>query len=328
MRVLITGASGFLGRRMAQALLSGERTASSPTLRDQITQLVLTDRVAFDAVLPTPNPMRVETGDLADPDFCAHLAEQRFDSIFHLAAGLTLDAEADPEAAYAANVAAIGRLLPRQAERRPRFVFASSIAVFGGLLPEVVGDEVRPRPATTYGTQKAIAELMLADMTRRGEVDARCLRLPVVLVRPGAATPSVSDRIAAIIREPLAGHDIVCPLARDTVIPIASAGTVCEALITLHDVLPTALPADRALNFPSLSVSIAQIVAAVSATGGAGAGRIRIAPDPTLQAIVDGWPRRLISPAASALGLQADASVADVIADHLGDAKGMNHGRR
>ncbi|HEY5851746.1 MAG TPA: NAD-dependent epimerase/dehydratase family protein [Lysobacter sp.] len=255
------------------------------------------------------------------------LTADSFDSIFHLAAILTLDAEADPEAAFAANVAAIGRLLPRQAGRRPRFVLASSIAVFGGRLPEFVDDDVRPRPATTYGTHKAIAELMLADVSRRREVDARCLRLPIVLVRPGAATPAVSDRIAAIIREPLSGRDVLCPLAGDTVIPIASAGAVCRSLIALHDVPTAALPVDRALNLPSLSASIAEIVAAVGEARGKDAGRIRIAPDPALQAIVDGWPRRLVSSNASALGLQADASVVDVIADHLADAKGMNDGR-
>ncbi|PZN98043.1 MAG: hypothetical protein DCF30_15030 [Hyphomicrobiales bacterium] len=327
MRVLITGASGFLGRRLAQALLAHAETALPQTLRSRVTELVLTDRGAFEPDSSADIPVTVVAGDLADPAFCAHLAGQRFDSIFHLAASLTLDAEAAPEAAFAANVAAIGRLLPRQAGRRPRFVLASSIAVFGGRLPAVVDDDVRPRPATTYGTQKAIAELMLADMSRRGDVDARCLRLPIVLVRPGAATPAVSDRIAAIIREPLSGRDVLCPLAGDTVIPIASAGAVCRSLIALHDVSPEALPAGRALNLPSLSTSIAEIAAAVGEVGGTDAGRIRIAPDPALQAIVDGWPRRLVSSTASALGLQADASVADVIADHLANAKVMTHGR-
>jgi nucleoside-diphosphate-sugar epimerase len=327
MRVLITGAGGFLGRRLVQSLLADLETVPTPTLSRQVTEFVLTDRAAFEPASSAEIPVTVETGDLADPDFCAHLADQRFDSIFHLAASLTLDAEADPDAAYATNVAAIGRLLPRQAGRRPRFVLASSIAVFGGRPPEVVDDDVRPRPATTYGTHKAIAELMLADLTRRGEVDARCLRLPIVLVRPGAATPAVSDRIAAIIREPLSGRDVLCPLAGDRVIPIASAGAVCRSLITLHEVSPEALPAGRALNLPSLSAGIAEIVAAVEKAGGQDAGRIRIAPDQALQAIVDGWPRRLVSSAASALGLQADASVADVIADYLADAKATPHGR-
>jgi nucleoside-diphosphate-sugar epimerase len=327
MRVLITGAGGFVGRRLAQTLLARDETDHTSTLSHRVTELVLHDRTAFAPASSKSIPVTVETGDLTDPGFCAHLAEQRFDSIFHLAASLTLDAEAYPEAAYAANVAAIGRLLPRQAGRRPRFVLASSIAVFGGRLPAVVDDDVRPRPATTYGTHKAIAELMLADMSRRGEVDARCLRLPIVLVRPGAATPAVSDRIAAIIREPLSGRDVFCPLADETVIPIASAGAVCRSLVVLHDVPPEVLPVDRALNLPSLSASIAEVIAAVTKAGGPGAGRVWVAPERALQAIVDGWPRRLVSSTASALGLQADSSVADVIADHLADAKGMNHGR-
>jgi len=328
MRILITGADGFLGRRVARALLARAEAADSPGGNAPPTELCLTDRTPFEPIASAIAEVSAVVGDLADPGFCSRLAEQRFDSIFHLAASLTLDTETDPDAALAANVAALGRLLPRQAGLRPRVILASSIAVFGGRLPEIVDDDVRPRPATTYGTHKAIAELMLADMTRRGEVDARCLRLPIVLVRPGAATPAVSDRIAAIIREPLAGRDVLCPLAADTVIPIASAGAVCEALIALHDAPPEALPADRTFNLPALSASVAEIAAAVAATGGRRVGRIRIAPDPALQAIVDGWPRRLVSRAASTLGLHADASVADVIADHLADAEGVDDGRR
>lgn len=315
MRVLVTGAGGFLGRRLVAALLR-QGTLSVDGAARPIGALLLADRGPMpDARHPTI-PVRTEQGDLADPAFCSRLAAQRFDAIFHLAAMLTLDAERDPEAAYATHIAPLRRLVAGPG--RPRLVFASSIAVFGGTLPGVVTEAVPPAPRTTYGTHKAMVELLLADASRHGAVDARSLRLPIVLVRDGAPTPTVSDMVAALIREPLAGRDAACPFLPETVLPVISAGAVVRSLIALHGAAEAALPPGRAINLPALGVTPAEMIAAVGRRAGATvAARVRPAPDAAVQAIVDSWPRRFQSLHAPRLGLAPDADLDSVIDDHL-----------
>lgn len=306
MRVLITGSGGFLGRRLISALLAYPLGA-------RLTQLVLADRAS--SPIPSDSRIRVEQGDLTDDAFIDRLAATPFDDIFHLAASLTLDAESDPDAAYEINVETTRQLVERAAKPGARVTLASSIAVFGGDLPTTVDDEVRPTPTTTYGTHKLIAELLLADESRRGRIDGRALRLPIVLTRPGASLPTVSDRIGAILREPLAGRDVICPLVPETEIPIASAGAVAAALLALHELDEMVMPATRAMNLPSLTVRVADIIAAVERRGAS--GHIRIAPDGHLQRIVDGWPKRFVSAIATRLGLHADVDIDAVIDDHL-----------
>ncbi|WP_164867961.1 NAD-dependent epimerase/dehydratase family protein [Rhodovarius crocodyli] len=299
MRILITGAAGFLGRRLVAALLARGYQAD---------KLFLADRVEF---TPPPGTTAL-VGELADPAYLDILAGLGCDSVFHLAATLTLEAERDPAAAWAGHVAPVQRLV--RASNRPRIVFASSIAVFGGDLPDPVQDDLRQTPTTSYGTQKAIVELLLADHSRRREIDGRALRLPIVLTRPGASLPVVSDQVAAIIREPLAGREVDCPLSPETRIPVASVGAVVRALLALYDLPEAELPPGRAMNLPALTVSIAEMIAALG-----DAGRlVRMVPDPVTQKVVDGWPKRFVSAHASALGIGADADLAALIADYTG----------
>ncbi|CAG9168549.1 NAD-dependent epimerase/dehydratase family protein [Cupriavidus respiraculi] len=321
MRVLITGAAGFIGSALREALYEAGRLNNAEGKAEPIDTLWLADRAPTPASPHAPFATRGLAGDLGDPAFVRELAALQADSVFHLAASLTLDAERDAASAYAVNVEALRGLID-QAIRRPRLVFASSIAVFGGALPDVVDDRMRAAPDTTYGTHKAIAELLLADETRKGRIDGRALRLPIVLIRPGSPTPTVSDRIAALVREPLAGRDAVCGLRADTRLPVASAHAVARALIALHDLPRDALPHGGAMNLPALTVSVADMVAAVGRHGGAAAAaRIRHAPDPELQRIVDGWPREFVSCRATGLGLRADASIDEIVARHLADRR-------
>jgi D-erythronate 2-dehydrogenase len=326
MRVMVTGAAGFIGRALTAMLLDGDRVADGRGGYPSIEEVVLVDRHFPDkAPLAAPDGVKVVhmTGDLADAGFIDKVASVGVDSIFHLAAALTLDSEERDTAAYLVNVEAIRRFISKSSPST-RFVFASSIAVFGGELPIEVTDLERFAPETTYGTHKAVAELLLADASRKNRIDARVLRLPVVLIRPGANTPAVSDRIAAIIREPLAGRDTVSPLAAETRIPVASAAAVAKALIRLHDVAKAMLPPSRAMNLPSLTVSIEQMIASTRRRAGIRVlGKVHFAPDVRMQEIVDGWPRAFVSDVATRLGIAGDRSIDDIVFEYLaGDPPG------
>ncbi|NPT42842.1 NAD-dependent epimerase/dehydratase family protein [Paraburkholderia sp. 1N] len=319
MRVLLTGAAGFLGRALTRALLAAEHLTFPGRGDSAITELILVDRVSTPAPVPpdSPIPVRVLTGDLADAGFVDHLASLDSDSIFHLAASLTLDAERDMESGYLINVESLRRLV-ESSTKPAKFVFASSIAGFGGELPASVDDSLRSEPDTTYGVHKAIAELMVADYSRKGRIDGRALRLPIVLIRDGAPTPAVSDRIAAIVREPLRGRDVVSPLALGTRLPVASSQAVAAALIALHNLPADVLPHGRVMNLPALTVSVADMVAAVERRrSGAAVGRIRFDVDSELQRIVDSWPKEFTSANAVRLGLCADANFESIVESYL-----------
>lgn len=316
MRVLITGAAGFLGQRLCRMLIEKGQLADRDGVLRPITQIHLCDLAPIS--LP-PDHGNIELiqwqGDLADPAFVARLAAVRYDSLFHLASLLTLHAEQDPDQAYLVNVAAFRALIGAAVEC-PLVVFASSIAVFGGDLPARVDDTVVPAPATTYGTHKAINELLLADASRQGRIDGRSLRLPIVLLRPMAARqPAVSDRVADILRGPLDGRAVSSPLAADTAVPVASSGAVCRALLMLHDLSADLLPARRAFNLPALTVTIDQMMAAVMRHRGKADVTYRV--DPALQKIVAGWPQYFDSDLARQLGITADPDLEAIIADYL-----------
>jgi nucleoside-diphosphate-sugar epimerase len=323
MRVLVTGAAGFIGRHLVQALLERGRLRDAGGRDAAIEEVVLADVVAA-RVPPGPAAPRITAaqGDLGDAGFLARLFAEDFDTVFHLAATLTGEAEADVAGGLAVNVEALLALLARcRAQARPpRLVFASSIAAFGGALPEVVEDDTPRRPRTSYGTHKVVAELLLADHARHGLVDARALRLPIVLIRPGAPNAAVSDRVAAILREPLLGRDVACPLEPDTTIPVASARRVALALRAVHDLPADAIGPDRAMNLPALTVSVAEMVAALDRHAATRRlGRLSWAPDAALQAVVEGWPRRFDSATARRHGIAADAGLGEIIETFLRD---------
>jgi nucleoside-diphosphate-sugar epimerase len=318
MRVLVTGAAGFIGSGLTAALLGRGALAGADGQTRPITGLVLADRVEPRTPARTAVAVRTEVGDFRDPAFRERLLDEPVDSVFHLAATLTTDAEADAGAAVEVNVGGLIHLLElcRRQSAPPRFVFASSIAAFGGSLPETVDDDHVQRPQTSYGTHKAIAELLLNDYSRHRVVDGRALRLPIVLIRPGGGA-SVSDQVAGIVREPLLGRDVQCPLLPETRMPVASVRNVAESLLTLHDVPAESFRDSRAINLPALTITVASMLTALKRVAPDKVAHVSYQPDARVQAIVDSWPKRFVSPAAERLGITADPEFDSIIRDFL-----------
>jgi D-erythronate 2-dehydrogenase len=261
-------------------------------------------------------------GDLTDERFLSKVLPARIDSIFHLAATLTVDAERDFHAGWSVNLELPFQLLEscRQSGHAPRFVYASSIAVFGGQLPERVGEDHLQRPRTSYGTAKAMVELLINDYTRHGLVDGRALRLPIVVVRPGEPVASVSDRIAALVREPLRGQPVSCPVERTTRFPVVSVRRATENLVRLHDADAAMLRTDRAVNQPGLSVTPADIIAALERVVGADtATLVGFEPDAAIQRAVASWPREFATDIDLHPPLAADPDFETILRGYLAD---------
>lgn len=310
----MTGAAGFVGGRLASELVSRGQLDGQP-----LTELVLVDR-AFRAPAGDPRVLQV-AGDLRDPAVRAAVFGQRVDGLFHLAATLTAEAERDFDGGQAMNLGGLLELLEdcrRQVGPPLRLVFASSMAAFGPPFPAVVPDEFPQRPQTSYGVQKAVAELLLDDYTRRGFLDGRALRLPVVLIRPRGAAPALSEFISAVVREPLAGARVTCPFRADTTMPVASVGAVARGLIAVYEAPHAALGAVRTLNLPALTVTFEDMLAALERRAGPGVrGLVDWQPDERLQGLIGAMPQGFTSARALAAGIRPEPAFDAVLEDFV-----------
>ncbi|AWB32772.1 NAD-dependent epimerase/dehydratase family protein [Orrella marina] len=317
----MTGASGFLGQAVSAAIVQrGELEPDLDGVAVKVTDLLLVDRAAPAKPAGWARPglaVSAQCGDLTQRHFVQKMMSFSPDVIFHFAAALTLTAEREDDLAYQLNIACLHEMIQRS-HTQCRLIYPSSISVFGGTLPDAVDDTVAPAPETTYGTHKAMSELMLADASRKGRVSARSLRLPIVLVRDSSPQPTVSDQVAAIVREPLEGRDFDCGLRPDTRMPVASVTAVAKALLKLSELPEHDLPPSRVMNLPSLTVTPAEMIHAVARHAhGQTVGQVSFKPDPMLQTIVDGWPRQFTSEHALSLGIRADAGVDEIVNDYL-----------
>lgn len=310
MRIVITGGCGFLGRRLALLLLE------KGTAQGSVDELALFDNAPSALPLPDDKRVSVVTGDIADRAMVTQLVAPGTDAVFHLAAIVSGQAEADTDLGYRVNLDGTRAVLDacRALGSRPRLIFASSLAVYGGALPPAVGDDTALTPQSSYGTQKAIGELLVNDYSRKGFVDGRALRLPTVVVRPGLPNRAASTFASSIIREPLTGKDAVCPVSPDTVMALASPRRVVASLAHALDIPSEAIGQNRTLQLPGYSVSVGEMAEALRRAAGESAyKRIAWQPDATIQAIVGSWPRELNAPRAEALGFQPDAGIDEAV---------------
>ncbi|HYG85478.1 MAG TPA: D-erythronate dehydrogenase [Azospirillum sp.] len=306
MKVLITGGNGFLGRKLAQRLLAEKRAA----------ELVLLD---VQEGPPLPQGATALIGDLCDAAVQRRIRDAAFDSVFHLAAVVSAAAEADFDLGLRVNIDGTRALLEacRAMPRPPRFVFASSVAVFGHA-PPLVEDDTPARPQSSYGTQKAVGELLVNDYSRKGFVEGCSLRLPTVVVRPGKPNLAASSFASGIIREPLNGERAACLVPTDLSIWISSPRTVVENLLHAHGLAAQAWEDDRTLNLPGISVPVSEMIAALERAGG-DSSLIDHTPDERIARIVRTWPGDIRTTRADRLGFTRDETIDGIIQAYKAD---------
>jgi D-erythronate 2-dehydrogenase len=327
--VVITGGAGFLGARLARELLaSGSLAVAGGTARP-LSRVTLIDRVPAPADLAADERVAVIRGDVGDLPDSGRDALAAAEVIFHLAAAVSAECEADFDLGMRANLRGTESLLAacRALGTQPVVVLASSLAVFGAApehpLPVVVDDYTLATPQSSYGTQKLISEYLLADYTRKGFLRGRAVRLVTVSVRPGRPNAAASGFLSSIIREPLAGQRAVCPVDPSTEAALASPGRAVAGLLRAAMASDQDWGGRTAVNLPALTVSVADMVAALErAAGPQASALIEWSPDPTTARIVHSWPVRVRADRAARLGLTADPDFDSIIAAHLADTRG------
>jgi len=318
-RIVITGAAGFLGRRLAGMLAAGP---SAPSL-------VLWDTQPFPDPPGGPASVTVLSGDLMDEALVARAFADGVDAVVHLAAVVSAQAEADFDLGMRVNVDAT-RILLEQARALgtcPTFVMTSSVAVFGGALPASVPDHWQPTPQSSYGAEKAICERLVSEYSRRGFVDGRVLRLPTVAVRPGRPNKAASSFVSSVIREPLNGEPAVCPVAPETPLWLMSPGRAVEALAHALRVPADDLGDERVISLPGITVRTDDWIQALARLAGDEvAARVSWEFDPDIAALVQSWPGAFEATRARALGFQADADADEIIAAHMAEQASSHNG--
>jgi D-erythronate 2-dehydrogenase len=320
--VLITGAAGMIGRKLANRLAQDGSLHGKPVER-----LTLLD------IVPPAKPARFagleETiaADLSQPAEAGRVIAARPDAIFHLAGVVSGEAELDFEKGYRVNLDGTRALL--EAIRtagdgyKPKVIYTSSIAVFGAPFPHSIPDDFHLTPLTSYGTQKATGELLLADYSRRGLCDGIGIRLPTIVVRPGKPNAAASGFFSGIIREPLAGLEATLPVPEGVVHTHASPRAAVGFLLHAAGLSPEALGARINLSMPGVCCTVAEQIASLRRIAGERvAARIRRASDPLIARIVEGWPQRIEARRARALGFMAENSFDEIVRIHIDEDRG------
>jgi D-erythronate 2-dehydrogenase len=317
MKILVTGAAGMIGRKFCEALARWAEIGGN-----SVDKLTMVD--AIEPIAPTDARFRTETlqVDISTPGLSERVFSDPPDIVYHLAAVVSGEAEADFDKGYKVNLAGTQQLFEaiRHARNRPRVVYASSIAVFGIPFPEPIPQEYVPAPLTSYGTQKAIGELLLADYSRKGFLDGIGIRFPTICVRPGKPNKAASSFFSSIIREPLNGQAAVLPVGDEVRHWFASPRAAVDFLFHAGAIDLTKLGPRRNLNMPGVSATVGEMIASLETVAGPGFTQlIRRDPDPTIQRIVDGWPQRVDASRAEELGFSADDNFDDIVRHYIED---------
>ena len=322
MHILITGAAGMIGRKLTERLVIDRALGGRG-----IEKLTLIDIVAPARPAGFSDHVKTRAADLAAPGVAEKAIAERPEVIFHLAGVVSGEAETDFEKGYRVNLDGTRALL--EAIRavgggyKPKLVFTSSIAVFGAPFPEAIPDDFHLTPLTSYGTQKAISELLLADYTRRGFLEGVGIRLPSIVVRPGKPNKAASGFFSGIIREPLAGQEAILPVADSVLHWHASPRSAVGFLIHAAGLTRAQLGDRINLTMPGVCCTVGEQIAALRRIAGDKvAGRIRRAPDELVERIVAGWPSRFEPRRALALGFKVEATFDDIIRAHIEDELG------
>lgn len=316
MHVLITGGGGFLGQKLAKALARRGQIRSEP-----ITEMTLLD-LAAPAAPEAEFPVHSLAGDISEAETVAKALAPKPEVIFHLAAVVSGAAEADFDLGMAVNLRGSLNIFEavRQLGHRPIVVYASSVAVHGGEAPSTVVDGIELNPQTSYGTQKAMGELLLNDMTRKGFFDGRGLRLPTISIRPGKANAAASSFMSSIFREPLQGERSSCPVEPDYEVWHCPPRVVTENIIHAAEVAAEAFGPNRNINLPGRTDTIGEMVAAMTRVAGPDTAElIDWTPDPVIERIVMGWRNRLQPAKAARLGFKTPMSFEDSVRWFLAD---------
>ena len=315
--ILVTGSAGMLGRKLVERMLRDGHLGGR-----QLGELLLADVVATEMPASAPVGARVVVTDISQPGAAAELVRSRPEVIFHLAAVVSGEAEADFDKGYRINFDGSRALF--EAIRRegyvPRVVFASSVAVFGAPFPEVIPDTFFTTPLSSYGTQKAMVELLMADYTRRGFLDGVGIRLPTITIRPGKPNRAASGFYSSILREPLQGKEAVLPVDESMRHWFASPRAAIEFLIHAANIDSKTLGVRRTLTMPGLSATVGDQLAALRRVAGEKAvALVKHEPDPAIAMIVGTWAQRFEADRAQALGFVAERSFEEIIAVYVED---------
>jgi nucleoside-diphosphate-sugar epimerase len=319
-RVLITGGAGFLGRRLAARLVERGTLKETDGRDHAIDEIVLLDIVPAEGFADAR--IRTIVGDISDAALLDRAIDRSTASVFHLAAIVSGQAEAEFDLGMRINVDASRSLLEacRACGHQPRVVFTSSVAVYGGDLPATVLDATACNPQSSYGTQKAIGELLINDYSRKGFIDGRVLRLPTISVRPGKPNKAASSFASGIIREPLNGEQSACPVAPETRVWLLSPRKAIEGLLLGHELPAQALGSSRVVNLPGVCVTAREMLAALERVAGTEAAkRVRWERDAAIDRIVASWPGAWDARRAEALGFKADTDFDSIVRAYIED---------
>jgi len=321
MRVVITGGAGFLGKKLARRILQQGVLADADGQPRPVSELMLFD--VGEAKGPGLDDPRVKTlaGDIANFATVQSIV-QGADTVFHFAAVVSAGAEADFDLGYKVNLDGTRNVLEacRALGTSPRVVFTSSLAAFGGDLPPAVTDDTPLTPQTSYGAQKSIGEFLVRDYTRKGFLRGTAVRLPTICVRTGLPNKAASTWASSVVREPLTGVDVVCPVTPETVMVVLSPRKTVDAFLRLHDLPVDAFGPGRTLLLNGINVTARELERAVARhSGNRRVGRVTWQHDPAIQRICDGWPQGIDSKRARALGFEIDQDLDEVVRNFIAD---------